>query len=170
MVQADKASVNMGRRNQIQFLYCFTLQPFDERSYRILLMDKRFGSTAPCFPVQQANIQVVLQCCSAFRLRRRTVQQHQAISSFISLMRESTLTKVAAFTFNPHLRLILGSKENALDFRRIMDEGRVLIADLGRCDPETRRLLGSLIVTGLELAALSRKDIDKAENRRLFHR
>ncbi len=39
----------------------------------------------------------------------------------------------------------------------------------GRCDPETRRLLGSLIVTGLELAALSRKDIDRVENRRPFH-
>ncbi len=85
------------------------------------------------------------------------------------LMRESTLNKVAAFTFNPQLRLILGSKENALDFRRIMDEGKVLIVDLGRCDPETRRLLGSLIVTGLELAALSRKDIARVEDRRPFH-
>ncbi len=69
------------------------------------------------------------------------------------LMRESTLNKVAAFTFNPQLRFILGGRENVLDFRRIMDEGKVLIVDLGRCDPETRRLLGSLIVTGLELAA-----------------
>src|SRR5207244_398203 len=34
----------------------------------------------------------------------------------------------------------------------------VLIVDLGRCDGETRHLLGSLIVTGLEQAALSRKD------------
>ena len=32
------------------------------------------------------------------------------------LMRESTLNKVAAFTFNPQLRLILGSTDNALDF------------------------------------------------------
>ncbi len=85
------------------------------------------------------------------------------------LMRESTLNKVAAFTFNPQLRYILGSRENALDFRRIMDEGKVLIVDLGRCDPETRRLLGSLIVTGLELAALSRKDIERVEDRRPFH-
>jgi len=74
------------------------------------------------------------------------------------LMLESILNKVSAFTLNPTLRLILGQTENRLNFRRMMDEGKVLIADLGRCDPETRKLLGSLIVTGIEQAALSRKD------------
>jgi len=38
-----------------------------------------------------------------------------------------------------------------------MDEGKVLIVDLGNCDGETRRL-SDLIVTGIEMAALSRKD------------
>ena len=73
------------------------------------------------------------------------------------LLRESTLNKVAAFTFNPALRLVLGQRENHLDLRRIMDEGRVLLVDLGRCDGETRRLVGSLLVTGLEQAAASRQ-------------
>ena len=71
---------------------------------------------------------------------------------------ESVLNKVTAFTLNPQLRLILGAGENRLNFRQIMDEGKVLLVDLGRCDAETRRLLGSLIVTGLEQAARSRKD------------
>lgn len=75
-----------------------------------------------------------------------------------ALIVESILNKVSAFTLNPVLRGILGQPDNRLDFRRLMDEGRVLIADLGRCDGETRRLLGSLIVTGIEQAALSRKD------------
>jgi len=83
------------------------------------------------------------------------------------LMIESILNKVTAFTFNPYLRVILGAKENRLNFRELMDEGKVLIVDLGRCDGETRRLLGSLIVTGLEQAALSRKD--QAEDRRPFY-
>ena len=39
-----------------------------------------------------------------------------------------------------------------------MDEGKVLLVDLGNCDGETRRLVGSLVVTGMEMAALSRKD------------
>ena len=59
------------------------------------------------------------------------------------LMIESILNKVTAFTMNPQLRLILGATENRLDFRQIMDGEKVLIADLGRCDAETRRLLGS---------------------------
>lgn len=81
------------------------------------------------------------------------------------VLRESTLNKVAAFTFNPHLRLVLGQGENRLDLRKIMDEGRVLLVDLGRCDGETRRLLGSLLVTGLEQAAASRQDLPREERR-----
>lgn len=74
-------------------------------------------------------------------------------------LRESTLNKVAAFAFNPSLRLVLGQRQNRLDLRNVMDEGQVLLVDLGRCDGETRRLLGSLLVTGLEQAAASRHDI-----------
>jgi hypothetical protein len=75
------------------------------------------------------------------------------------VLRESTLNKVAAFTFNPYLRLVLGQRQSHLDLRRIMDEGEVLLADLGHCDGETRRLIGSLLVTGLEQAAVSRQDL-----------
>lgn len=39
---------------------------------------------------------------------------------------ESVLNKVTAFTLNPHLRSILGAKQNSLNFRR-MDEGKVLL-------------------------------------------
>ena len=81
---------------------------------------------------------------------------------------ESVLNKVGAFVINPRLRLILGQKENGLPFRQIMDEGKVLICDLGRIDGETRRLLGSLITTGLEQAAFSRKDTPR-EKRRPFY-
>ena len=69
---------------------------------------------------------------------------------------ESVLNKVTAFTLNPHLRACLGSTRNGLDFRHSMDAGKVLIVNLGNCDDETRRLIGSLIVTGMEQAAMSR--------------
>jgi hypothetical protein len=42
-----------------------------------------------------------------------------------------------------------------------------LIVDLGRCDPETRRLVGSLVTTGMEMAAMSR--IDEVGERRPFY-
>jgi hypothetical protein len=73
------------------------------------------------------------------------------------LMRESTLNKVGAFQLNPRLKLMLGQRANHLDFRRIMDEGHILLVDLGRSDSETNRLIGSLIVTGFELAMRRRQ-------------
>jgi hypothetical protein len=83
------------------------------------------------------------------------------------LMIESVLNKVTAFTLNPRLRLILGAADNGVRFREIMDEGKVLLINLGRCDAETRRLVGSLVVTGLEQAARSRRD--NTVGRRPFH-
>ena len=74
-----------------------------------------------------------------------------------ALMIESTLNKVSAFAFNPTLRTMLGAKENALNFRALMDNRQVLLCDLGG-EAETRRLLGSLIVTFLEYAAFTRRD------------
>lgn len=75
-----------------------------------------------------------------------------------AVMKESTLNKVTALTMNPHLRLMLGQHENRLNFRAIMDRGQVLLADLGRCDEESQRLLGNLITTGIEQATFSRHD------------
>jgi len=74
------------------------------------------------------------------------------------LMRESTLNKIGAFSLNPRLKLMLGQKANHLDLRAIMDEGKILILDLGRSDGETSRLIGSLVVTGLELAMRRRRN------------
>jgi hypothetical protein len=68
----------------------------------------------------------------------------------------STTNKVSAMTDNPNIFYMLGQKENKLNIRSIMDEGKVLIADLGDCDDETKRLFGTLLVTGFEQAALSR--------------
>ena len=73
-----------------------------------------------------------------------------------SIMLGSTTNKVSALTDNPNIFYMLGQKENRLNIREIMDKGQVLIADLGDCDDETKRLFGSLIVTGFEQAALSR--------------
>jgi hypothetical protein len=74
------------------------------------------------------------------------------------VLRESTLNKIGAFSLNPRLRLMLGQKANHLDFRAIMDEGKVLLLDLGHSDGETNRLIGSLVVTGLELAMRRRRN------------
>jgi len=69
------------------------------------------------------------------------------------------LNKVSAFLFKPQVRLMLGANENRLDFREIIDNGKVLIVNLGGFhDEETQRLLGALLITALEQAAFSRSN------------
>ena len=71
-------------------------------------------------------------------------------------MMSSTTNKISALTDNPSIFYMLGQKGNQLNIRKIMDEGKVLLVDLGDCDDETKRLFGTLVVTGFEQAALSR--------------
>src|SRR5690242_6830239 len=79
------------------------------------------------------------------------------------------LNKVSAFLFQPQVRLMLGANDNALDFRRILDGGQILILNLGGFrDEETQRLLGSLFLTSLEQAAFSRSDQAPAARRPFF--
>ena len=80
----------------------------------------------------------------------------------------STTNKVSALTDNPSLFHMLGQKENQLNIRKIMDQGKVLLVDLGDCDHETKRLFGTLVVTGFEQAALSRAR-SPSETRKPFY-
>jgi len=58
--------------------------------------------------------------------------------------REPTLNTIGAFSVKPRLKLTLGQKANHLDFRNIIDQGKILPLDLGHSDGETRNLLQSL--------------------------
>ncbi len=71
-------------------------------------------------------------------------------------MMSSTTNKVSALTDNPSIFYMLGQQKNHINIRQIMDQGKVLLVDLGDCDDETKKLFGTLIVTGFEQAALSR--------------
>lgn len=73
-----------------------------------------------------------------------------------AVMINSSTNKITALTDNPSLFHMLGHSENKLSLRQLMDAGKVLLVDLGDCDEETKRLIGSLIVLGFEQAALSR--------------
>jgi DNA helicase HerA-like ATPase len=81
---------------------------------------------------------------------------------------ESLLNKVTALTLNDALRQMLGDKENRLNLRQIMDEGKILIVNLGTCDHETRDLVGSLLAVALEQAAMSRLELQEEERRPWF--
>ena len=72
----------------------------------------------------------------------------------------AVLNKSGAFLSSPLLRAIVGQSRSAFDLRRVMDEEKVLIVNLskGRMGEDASALLGALLVTGLELAAMSRAD------------
>ena len=78
--------------------------------------------------------------------------------------------KVGQFVSHPILRGILDRTERTLDLRRVLDEGRVLLCNLskGRLGDDASNMLGSLLVTSLQLAAMSRADLPEPQRRPAF--
>lgn len=71
------------------------------------------------------------------------------------------LNKIQSFLVFPAIRNIIGQSRSTFDMRRLMDEDRFLIANLskGLIGEEPANLLGSLLVTKLELTAMGRADV-----------
>jgi hypothetical protein len=78
--------------------------------------------------------------------------------------------KVGQFLSAAVIRNIVGQKESAIDMRKIMDEGKILIMNLskGKIGEDNSKLLGGLLVTKLQLAAMSRVDIPENERRDFY--
>jgi energy-coupling factor transporter ATP-binding protein EcfA2 len=73
----------------------------------------------------------------------------------------SLQNKLGAFTTNAQLQAILGATEKSINLRSILDRSQVLICNLskGTVGHEASTLLGSLLLSSLHVAALSRADI-----------
>lgn len=78
--------------------------------------------------------------------------------------------KVGQFVSSPILRHILGQARSTIDLRRIMDNGQVLIINLskGRIGEDASTLLGSLLVSAVQLAAMSRAELPEQDRREFF--
>lgn len=78
--------------------------------------------------------------------------------------------KVGAFLSDPLLYRILTTQRNSFDLRRIMDEGKIILVNLakGKIGEGPASLLGSLLVSAIGLAGLSRSDLPP-EARRDFY-
>src|SRR5205085_7159668 len=78
--------------------------------------------------------------------------------------------KVGHFVSSPLLRNIIGQSRSSLDLRRTMDEGKILLVNLskGRVGDDASALLGSFLVTALQLAAMSRADVPEAQRRDFY--
>ena len=69
--------------------------------------------------------------------------------------------KVGQFLSTALIRNIVGQVKSSIDLRKVMDEGKILILDLskGRIGEDASALLGAMIVTKIQLAAMSRVDV-----------
>ena len=80
------------------------------------------------------------------------------------------LNKVGAFTNSPPIRNILGQVKRKIDPRFMMDNGRIFIANLskGALGESSSNLIGSLLVSQFQIAALARTNIPEVERRDFF--
>ncbi len=68
--------------------------------------------------------------------------------------------KIGQFIANPLVRNIIGQPKSTFDLRKMMDERKILILNLskGRVGEANANLLGSMLITKVYLAAMSRAD------------
>ena len=74
--------------------------------------------------------------------------------------------KVGQFITSPIIRNIVGQTKSAFDVRTIMDDRKILILNLskGRIGEDNSALIGAMLITKIQLAAMGR--VDMAENER----
>jgi len=68
--------------------------------------------------------------------------------------------KIGQFTSNPMIRNIIGQPKSSFDFRELMDKKKIVIINLskGQVGEGNANLLGSMLITKIYLAAMSRAD------------
>ena len=73
--------------------------------------------------------------------------------------------KIGQFTGNPLIRNIIGQPHSSFDFRKCMDEKKIVIMNLskGLVGETNANLLGSMLTTRIYLAAMSRADLPLAQ-------
>ena len=78
--------------------------------------------------------------------------------------------KVGQFSSNNVIRNIIGQVHTKLDIRKIMDEGKILIVNLskGAIGEDASRLIGALLITKIQLAAMSRVDTPEPDRRDFY--
>jgi CxxC-x17-CxxC domain-containing protein len=78
--------------------------------------------------------------------------------------------KVGQFLSSSLIRNIVGQVKSSIDMREIMDNGKILIMNLskGRIGEDNSSLLGSMMITKIQLAAMSRVNITEKDRRDFY--
>jgi hypothetical protein len=104
----------------------------------------------------------VLECVTHPQVKDFWLSEFEKYSAWLrSEAISPILNKIGQFLVSIPLRNIVGQKENTFDLRKVMDEGKILIVNLakGKIGEDNSSLLGAMIVTKIQLAALSRSDL-----------
>lgn len=79
-------------------------------------------------------------------------------------------SKMTAFISNDIMRPIIAQQTSAFDFRKAMDEGKILLVNLskGKLGEINAALIGMIVVGKLQVAAFSRTDIPEDQRKDFF--
>jgi hypothetical protein len=80
------------------------------------------------------------------------------------------LNKVGQFVTSPLIRTVIGQPKSSISLDDVMNSGKILLANLsqGRLGEDNAALLGAMLITKLQLAAMHRVDMPE-EKRRDFY-
>jgi hypothetical protein len=80
------------------------------------------------------------------------------------------ISKVGRFVENSMMRNIIGQQRSAFDFREIMDNQKIFFVNLskGKIGDVNANLLGLIMVTKLQMAALGRADMPEEERKDFY--
>ncbi|MDO8460867.1 MAG: type IV secretion system DNA-binding domain-containing protein [bacterium] len=80
------------------------------------------------------------------------------------------VSKFGRFVTNKTIRNIIGQSQSAFNFRKVMDEGKILLVNLskGKIGEENSSFLGLVLVPKILVAAMSRQDMAKEDRRDFF--
>ncbi len=143
-----------------------------------------YASVAALLDCQNVSILGIQRMLTDLRYRRWVVNQIQdpIVESFWrrefenyskQFMQEAIApiqNKVGQFLMSPPIRNVLGQVRKKVDARFMMDNRRIFIANLskGLLGDDKANLLGSLLVTSFELAALERADSPEPQRKDFY--
>jgi CxxC-x17-CxxC domain-containing protein len=78
--------------------------------------------------------------------------------------------KVGQFLSSSLIRNIVGQVKSSIDMRKVMDEGKILILNLskGRIGEDNSALLGAMMITKIQLSAMSRVDMPEKDRKDFY--
>ena len=146
------------------------------RNAMLLLMDDpESGSTLVEIPKVLADEQYrayKLKKCKTPSVRDFWIKEAQKAGGEASLanMVPYIASKLTPFITNDFLRPVISQQNSSFNFRKIMDEGKLLFVELnkGSLGDTSAYLVGMIIVGKILMAALSRADMDPAKRKDFY--